>query len=79
MSAVTMSPSLPPHAPGRPVAPSFATLTLVEFRKTVDTRAGQALLAGALLLSVAVVGYLAFRAPADALTYDNWLRDASSP
>ncbi len=40
-----MSPSRPPHAPGRPRGPSFATLTRVELRKSVDTRAGQALLA----------------------------------
>jgi ABC-type transport system involved in multi-copper enzyme maturation permease subunit len=81
MSAVTIT--TPPTAPsssggGTVRRPSFATLTRVEFRKTVDTRAGQALLGGALLLAVAVVGYLAFSAR-DGLTYDNWLRDASLP
>ena len=78
MSAVPMTPSLPTS---RSVVrrPSFATLTRVEFRKTVDTRAGQALIAGALLLAVAVVGYLTFTAPADTLAYDSWLRDATYP
>jgi hypothetical protein len=78
MSAVMMSQSLPVT---RSVVrrPSFATLTRVEFRKTVDTRAGQGLIAGALLLAVAVVGYLSFTAPGDTLAYDSWLRDASYP
>jgi ABC-type transport system involved in multi-copper enzyme maturation permease subunit len=77
MTAVTTS--VPLHTTTPAIRrPSFATLTRVELRKTVDTRAGQALLAVAVLLSVAVVGYLSFTAR-DGLSYDNWLRDASYP
>ena len=78
MTAVTMSPSLPASL-SAVRRPSFATLTRVELRKTVDTRAGQALLAAVVLLAVAVVGYLAFTAPADTLAYGRWLRDATFP
>lgn len=77
MTAVTTSVSLPATT-AAVRRPSFATLTRVEFRKTVDTPAGQALIAVAVLLSVAVVGYLSFTAR-DGLSYDAWLRDASYP
>jgi ABC-type transport system involved in multi-copper enzyme maturation permease subunit len=77
MTAVTTSVSLPATTPAIR-RPSFATLTRVELRKMVDTRAGQALLAVTVLLSVAVVGYLSLTAR-DGLSYDAWLRDASYP
>jgi ABC-2 type transport system permease protein len=77
MTAVATSLPLPTATPAIR-RPSFATLTRVELRKTVDTRAGQALLGVAVLLSAAVVGYLTFTAR-EGLSYDNWLRDASYP
>jgi hypothetical protein len=77
MTAVATSMSLPTTTPTIR-RPSFATLTRVELRKTVDTRAGQALLGVTVLLSAAVVGYLTFTAR-DGLSYDTWLRDASYP
>jgi ABC-type transport system involved in multi-copper enzyme maturation permease subunit len=77
MTAVATSVSLPATT-AMIRRPSFATLTWVELRKTVDTRAGQALLGVTVLLATAVVGYLSFSAR-DGLSYDNWLRDASYP
>jgi ABC-type transport system involved in multi-copper enzyme maturation permease subunit len=59
--------------------PSFATLTRVELRKTVDTRAGRVLVALTLLLSTVVLGYLVLRGEADGLSYGGWVRDAIFP
>ncbi len=80
MTAVTAPTSLS-RRDGVPAArrPSFATLTRVELRKTVDTRAGRVLLALTLLLSTVVLGYLLARGDADGLTYAGWVRDAIFP
>ena len=77
MTAVALSPSLRTGGPAVR-RPSFATLTRVELRKTVDTRAGRVLLALTLALSAFVLGYLVVR-EADGLSYGNWVRDAIFP
>ena len=74
--ATSLSPRLAAPAVRRP---SFATLTRVELRKTVDTRAGRVLIALTLLLSVVVLGYLVARGEAGGLTYGGWVRDAIFP
>jgi ABC-type transport system involved in multi-copper enzyme maturation permease subunit len=80
MTAVTVAPSVTEgrHA-GDVRRPSFALLTTVELRKSVDTRAGRALLALVLLLSCLIVGFGIYQGQADGLTYDAWLRDATYP
>lgn len=78
MTAVATSVSPSTTVRAIPRRPSFATLTAVEFRKSVDTRAGQALVAGVLLLSIAAVAYLTATAR-DGLDYAGWLRDATLP
>jgi ABC-type transport system involved in multi-copper enzyme maturation permease subunit len=78
MSAVALSPSV--RATGPAVRrPSFATLTRVELRKTVDTRAGRVLIGLTLLLSTVVLGYLVARGEAGGLSYGGWVRDAIIP
>ncbi|REF00160.1 ABC transporter permease [Thermomonospora umbrina] len=47
----------------RPTAPSLLTLTVVELRKMVDTRAGRWLLVCVALIGVALVGVVLFAAP----------------
>jgi ABC-type transport system involved in multi-copper enzyme maturation permease subunit len=81
MSAVALSPSLHTGGPAGSVIrrPSFATLTRVEMRKTVDTRAGRALLGLTLALSLFVLGYLVVRGEAEGLSYGGWVRDAILP
>jgi ABC-2 type transport system permease protein len=82
MSAATAPTSLTPSLNGGvPAArrPSFATLTRVELRKTVDTRAGRVLLTLTLLLSTVVLGYLLARGDAGGLSYGGWVRDAIFP
>ena len=81
MTAVAMSPSAGVAGPAGPVVhrPSFATLTRVELRKTVDTRAGRALLGLTLALSSLVLGYLVARGEAEGLSYGGWVRDAILP
>lgn len=78
MTAVALSPSL---RSADPVLrrPSFATLTRVELRKTVDTRSGRALLGLTLALSSFVLGYLVVRAEATGLSYGGWVRDGILP
>jgi ABC-type transport system involved in multi-copper enzyme maturation permease subunit len=80
MTAVATSSSMSLRA-GAPVVrrPSFATLTRVELRKTVDTRAGRVLLGLTLALSVFVLGYLVVRGEAAGLSYGGWVRDAILP
>jgi ABC-type transport system involved in multi-copper enzyme maturation permease subunit len=67
----------------RPVAtgtrPSFALLTRVELRKTVDTRAGRVLIAVTLLLSLVVLGFLVFQATAEDLQYGIFVEAAVFP
>jgi hypothetical protein len=82
MSAATAPTSLSPSLRVGGAAarrPSFATLTRVELRKTVDTRAGRVLLALTLLLSTFVLGYLLARGDAGGLSYGGWVRDAIFP
>src|SRR6059058_295421 len=81
MSAATLSPSLRAGGPAGPAfdRPSFATLTRVELRKTVDTRAGRVLLGLTLALSTTVLGYLVARGEAGGLSYGGWVRDAIFP
>jgi ABC-type transport system involved in multi-copper enzyme maturation permease subunit len=81
MSAATVSTSVRVGGPaGSPVhRPSFATLTRVELRKTVDTRAGRVLLGLTLALSTFVLGYLVARGEAGGLSYGGWVRDAIFP
>jgi hypothetical protein len=78
MTAVALSPSLRSAGPAVH-RPSFATLTRVELRKTVDTRAGRVLLGLTLLLSSFVLGYLVVRGEAGGLSYGGWVRDATLP
>jgi hypothetical protein len=78
MSAVTLSPSVRVAGPAVH-RPSFATLTSVELRKTVDTRAGRVLLGLTLALSTFVLGYLVVRGEAGGLSYGGWVRDAILP
>ena len=81
MSAATASRDLSPSLlPERAVRrPSFATLTRVELRKTVDTRAGRVLLGLTLALSAFVLGYLVVRGEAGGLSYAGFVRDAIFP
>jgi ABC-type transport system involved in multi-copper enzyme maturation permease subunit len=78
MTAVALSQSLGSADPAVR-RPSFATLTRVELRKTVDTRAGRVLLGLTLLLSLFVLGYLVVRGEAGGLSYGGWVRDATLP
>ena len=78
MSAVALSPSVRADAPAIR-RPSFALLTRVELRKTVDTRAGRVLIGLTLLLSMIGLGYLVARGDVEGLSYSRWVGDAIIP
>lgn len=58
--------------------PSFVTLTRVELRKTVDTRAGRVMLGLTVLLAMVGLGYLAATGGNETLNYSDWARDAGT-
>ena len=78
-TAITLTPTTAPSVADDVRRPSFAVLTGVELRKTVDTRAGRVLLAGILLLCCVAIGYGVFTAGRGDLLYAGWVGDSTIP
>ncbi len=58
--------------------PSWARLVTIEVRKSVDTRAGWALLAGTFALALIGVGWKLTHLPGQPASYEDWLGSAST-
>src|SRR5918912_1454847 len=80
MSTITtLTPPTTPTVDRNVRRPSFALVTGIELRKTVDTRAGRVLLAGILLLCCVAIGYGVFAATRGDLAYAGWVGDSTIP